>query len=481
MTAKNIKNNIKQLKKQPNSIQNKQNIKKLYKELYDCQFKPDYMCLIIDKTKDYYRACRGFKINGIEYTRLLGTNGGVKTKVIVFISKRLSGEIRKRIANGIPNDTKLVPAKFEAYRALTCSASTPVSMPKGILVVKDCETEFFEDVIKLSDENQGEPIMEFANNEKVSLNESDGYGLMLPSLAERWSQELNLNYTVSGVNTRFAWEKGMLFCFDFIEFADKVAKTRIVKDAWGHEVDISKVEVILTTSMLKLWQCYDSIEHYIQCCNENGYTMAVTKTCPEFLESERCLNYQFIQSYNFTDEQIEELISPTIEHIRDILSGDYRKTILFLRGMHLDEHNIRNIDDDYIKALMIDKRVYNDPFVRKKIFEMIRKRIDDAKVGVVSVHGNYSIVCGDPYSLCQSIFGLEVTGLLKKGEIYNKYWVDYGASKLACYRAPMSNHNNILVMNVNNDEDAHYWYRHMKTCTLFNSWDTAAHALNGMD
>ena len=446
-----------------------------------CQFKPDYMCLIIDDIKDYIRACRGFKINGIEYTRLLGTNGGVKTKVIVFISKRLSTEIRNRIRNGIPDDTKLVPAKFEAYRALTCSASTPVSMPKGILVVKDCETEFYEDVIKLSDENTGEPVMEFADHEKISLNESDGYGLMLPSLAERWSKELNLDYIVSGVNTRYAWEKGMVFCFDFIEFADKVAGTRIVKDAWGNEVDISNVELILTTSMLKLWQCYESIDHYISCCNENNYTLAITKTCPKELESERELNYQFIQSYNLNDEQIEELISPTISYIHDILTGDYKRSILFLKGMYLNENNIKRLDDDFAKAMMIDKRVFDDPFVKRRVYQMIRKRINDAKVGVVSVHGNYSIVCGDPYSLCQSIFGLEVTGLLKRGEIYNRYWFDRKTKKVACYRAPMSNHNNILVMNVADRSDVEYWYRYMNTCTLFNSWDTAAHALNGMD
>ena len=30
-------------------------------------------------------------------------------------------------------------------------------------------------------------------------------------------------------------------------------------------------------------------------------------------------------------------------------------------------------------------------------------------------------------------------------------------------------------------EEAQYWYRYMKTCTILNSWDTTAHALNGAD
>lgn len=480
-TAKKIKKSIKMLKKQPNSLQNRREIKKLYENLDKVQHKPDYMCLVIDKEKDYRRACRGFTINDVKYVRLLGTNGGVKNETIVFVSERLSKELRTRINNGRDESVALIPAKFEAYRALTCSGSIPVSMPKGILVVNDCETEFYEDIISLNDANSDEPIMEYIQNEKVQLNESDGYGLMLPSLAERWSKELGLDYLVSGVNTRFSWEKGMIFCFDFLEFADNVAHTRMVKDAWGNEVDISTVELILTTSMLKLWKCYSSIEHYLECCEKNHYTFGVAKTCPKELESERDLNYQFIQSYNLNDEQINELIQPTVDDIKDILSGDYQKAILFLKGMYLNEDNIDYIESDFTKALMIDKRIYNDPFVKRKIYQMVRKRINDAKIGVIRVHGNYSIVSGDPYSLCQSIFGLPVTGLLKKGEAYNRFWVDRNTEKVVCFRAPMTCHNNIRLMHIPNNDEVNHWYRYMTACTIFNSWDTAAHALNGMD
>lgn len=479
--AKDIKKSIKTLKKQPNSLQNRREIKRLYEKLDKVQYKPDYMCLIIDKEKDYRRACRGFTINEIKYVRLLGTNGGVKNKTIVFVSERLSKELITRINNGRDESIELIPAKFEAYRALTCSGSIPVSMPKGILVVNDCETEFYEDIISLNDANSDEPIMEYKKNEKVSLNESDGYGLMLPSLAERWSKELGLNYLVSGVNTRFSWEKGMVFCFDFLDFADNVAHTHVVKDAWGNMVDISTVELILTTSMLKLWKCYRSVEHYLECCKNNHYTFGIAKTCPKELESERDLNYQFIQSYNLNDAQINELIQPTINDIKDVLSDDYQKAILFLKGVYLNEDNVDYIENDFAKAIMIDKRIYDDPFIKRKIYQMIRKRINDAKIGVIRVHGNYSIVSGDPYSLCQSIFGLQVTGLLKKGEAYNRFWVDKNTEKVVCFRAPMTCHNNIRLMRIVNNDKVNYWYRYMTACTIFNSWDTAAHALNGMD
>lgn len=273
----------------------------------------------------------------------------------------------------------------------------------------------------------------------------------------------------------------MLFTFDFVDFAEKVAGSYIVEDAWGNKTDIRDVEVILTTSMLKLWDSYDSIDHYLRCCEENGYTFCITKTCPKELSVEQTLNYQFIQIYHLDDEAIEELIRPTMDEIKDVLSGDIAKTILFLKGMGLSERNIARQEDDYIKAVMVNEQMINDPYVQAGIYRMIKGRINDAKVGVLKVHGNYSMICGDPYALCQSIFGLPVTGLLKAGEIYNKYWSDVGAEKLACFRAPMSTAENVRGVVPNRSEEAAYWYQHMTTCTLLNCWDSTAHALNGAD
>lgn len=480
--AKRIKTEIRRIRKEENSVNNKKRIKQLYSELDQIQYKPDYMFLIIDKEKDYYRACKGFSINGIRYKRLLGTNGGIKNSTIVFVSERVVDELRRRIDNGRNPDKELVTAKLEAYKALACSASTPVSFPHGVLVVNDCETKFISDIIYLSDELEGEPVMEERKNQEIIMDASDGFGIMLPSLAERWSEELGLDYLVSGVNTRFSFEKGMVFTFDFLEFAEKIADEKyIVKDAWGNDVDIRNVELVLTTSMVKLWDSYDNCDEYINHSLNNGYTFRVAKTCPKELENERSLNYQFIQSYDLEDEDIEELIAPTMNEIKDVLGGDWAKTVLFLRGSGLNENNIDRVDNDISKAIMIDHRMVNDPFVQSAVYQSIKTRINRAKVGVLKVHGNYSIISGDPYALCQSIFGLTITGLLKAGEIYNKYWADCSVEKLVCFRAPMTCHNNIRLVHPVISDKTNHWYQYMKTCTIFNAWDTATAALNGAD
>ena len=479
--ARRVRSEIRKLRNEPNSAGNKRRIRYLYSKLDEIQFKPDYLCVIIDKEKDYYRACRGFSVNGIQYVRLLGTSGGIKNRTIVFASERLAPELRRRIDNGRDMSMPLVPAKLEAYKALVCSASVPVSFPHGVLVVNDCETNFLSDIIYLNDEGDGEPVMEERKQEPVTIDISDGCGLMSPALAKRWSEELDLDYLVSGVNTRFSWEKGMVFTFDFHEFADKVAKYHMVQDAWGDWIDIRDVELILTTSMVKLWDSYKSCSDYFMNSFNNGYTFGISKTSPEELESERCLNYQFIQSYELSDDDIEELIIPTLQEIREIMGDNYIKTILYLRGLGLTEKNADAGEDDYVKALMIEPKMLDDPYIQHCIYYMIHHRIDQAKVGVLKVHGNYSIAGGDLYALCQHIFGLPVTGLLKAGEVYNKYWSDRGVKDVVCFRAPMTCHNNIRLVHPSYTKESAYWFRYIKTCTIFNAWDTAMPALNGMD
>ena len=133
--AEDIQKQIRNLKKQPFSINNRKEIKRLYIELDRIQFHPNYMCLIIDKPKDFDRAnSKGFIINGKKYVRLLGTNGGIKNSTVVYVTDDIFEILDKRLNNGRDVSVPHVPAKFESYKALACSGSIPVSDPKGVQV-----------------------------------------------------------------------------------------------------------------------------------------------------------------------------------------------------------------------------------------------------------------------------------------------------------------------------------------------------------
>ena len=465
-------------------------IKKAYKRLYEIQFRPDYVCIIMDKLKHYDRCNQGFSINGIQYRRFVGTNNGVKKSTIIYINADKWEVLHEIMECGRDLSKALVPAKLEAYRALICSGSIPVSMPRGIIVVPDCKVKFKDDGIFIDDSKSDEPEVTYVKDREVELDVSDGFGFMCPEISMRWSGELNGRPTgyLSAVNSRgLPWVKGMLFTFDFKKFAEEVAGTYTVKDVWGTMRDVREAEVILTESMLKLWDSYASWEHYWSNVEKYGYGFAVSKTAPYELEEERTTNYQFLQSYELSDRDIDELIAPTVDNIKDVAGMDYRKAILYLGGNNIKPESVLYKDANIAQALMVDPNLINDRYIRSSIHDSLKVRIKRAKTGVLDVKGNFAIIGGDPYALAQSMFGLPVTGLLKKGYIYHKFWLDREVDEVCLFRAPMTNHNNIRKQavanrfNCDNYEEMSKWYQYITTCVLFNSWDSTAEALNGAD
>ena len=131
------------------------------------------------------------------------------TMIMVNVSDRLVDEIRKRIDNGRNKGIEFIPAKLEAYRALACSASIPVTDPDGVLVVDDCFTHFKDHVIVLDDGASGEPTMVEDMEHDCELCASDGFGLISYDLAQQWSEDLKLPATASGFCVRNAFCKGI--------------------------------------------------------------------------------------------------------------------------------------------------------------------------------------------------------------------------------------------------------------------------------
>ena len=172
-----IRNNIKKLRLEVKNAdiskikQIKNEIKNHYDELDMFQNKPDYLAVIMDNPNDIDKLDNGFIINGLTYKRLVGTSNGVKKSTVIYVSEYSSQgepiyqELCKRLENGRNPNVKLVPAKYEAYKSLACSASIPVSNPNGILVVDDLVLRFNADILEINDENADEdkgiePVME---------------------------------------------------------------------------------------------------------------------------------------------------------------------------------------------------------------------------------------------------------------------------------------------------------------------------------
>lgn len=489
LKAEQARKEIKYLKSLDNTKENKKKIKDKYDELYGLQFEPNLVSIQFDKKSHFDKCCNQLVINGKRFRRLYGTPGGLKMSTVLFINSEIYDVIHTKLNNG-RRDTKikdgeevdimLSVAKLEAYFALTSSTSSPVTWPK-MIVVKGTETQFDADVIEVGDsETSNDPVVNFVPQKRITLEINDGCGIMSPEYSRKINQELdNSDEVLSGVCARCAFFKGMLFTIDFKEFATTVAHKETIIDAWGHERNVMDADVIATTSQLKLWDSYSSYEDYYENCIKNGYEFRITKVSEELDES-RNLNYQFTQSVKMTDQDIDDLISPTVDEIQDIIALDPRKSIVYLAGAGLCEKNVMK-SDIAAKALMINPELINDPYIRSRIERMIEKKIRLAKISTIDVDGNFALISGDPYAMCEDIFGMEFRGLLDKGEIYHKFWQDKGVKEVVCMRAPMCVAYNTVKQKVKYSDKADYWFRYIKDCIILNSSDTLRMAESGAD
>ena len=480
LKAEQVRKEIKHLKTLDNTKENKKQIKNKYDELYSLQFEPNLVSIQFDKKSHFDNCCKGLMINGELFHRLYGTPGGLKMSTVLFINSKLYASIYKMINNGRNEQLEYTPAKLEAYFALTSSTSNAVSWPK-MIVVKGTTTSFKADVIEVSDGVvSNDPVVQKVNGKDIEIEINDGCGVMTPEYSRKITQEaVGIDEISSGVCARCAFLKGMLFTFDFKEFAEQVAHKTTVIDAWGQERDVMDADVIVTTSQLKLWDAYDSYESYYDNCMKHGYDFRLTKVSEELDES-RNLNYQFTQSYYLSDDDIDQLISPTVEEIQDIIALDPRKSIVYLAGTGLNDKNVMK-SDVVARALMANRELINDPYVRARIERMIRKKIRLAKISTIDVAGNFALISGDPYAMCEDIFGMEVKGLLGAGEIYHKFWIDKNVPEVVCMRAPMCAHFNIVKQRIKYSDDANYWFRYITDCIILNSWDTLRNAESGAD
>lgn len=480
LKAEQVRKEIKYLKSLNNTKENKKKIKDKYDELYSLQFEPNLVSIQFDKKSHFDNCCGGLIINGESFHRLYGTPGGLKMSTVLFINTKLYMQIYEMVNNGRNKNLEYTPAKLEAYFALTSSTSNAVSWPK-MIVVKGTTTHFKSDVIEVSDGvTSNDPVVQEVKDKEIEIEINDGCGIMTPEYSRKITQEaIGIDEISSGVCARCAFLKGMLFTFDFKEFATTIAHKTTVIDAWGQERDVMDADVIITTSQLKLWDAYDSYESYYENCMRYRYDFRLTKVSDELDES-RNLNYQFTQSYYLDDKDIDELISPTVDEIKDIIALDPRKSIVYLAGAGLNDKNVMK-SDVITRALMINKDLINDPYVRSRIERMINKKIRLAKISTIDVAGNFALISGDPYAMCEDIFGMEVKGLLGAGEIYHKFWEDKNTQEVVCMRAPMCAHFNIVKQRIHYSDKADYWYKYIKDCIILNSWDTLRIAESGCD
>ncbi|MDD3171723.1 MAG: hypothetical protein PHO86_05325 [Bacilli bacterium] len=461
------------------SKENSDRIIQIQNKINRTMFVPDYLAVVVDHPSHYnYIFKNGLIVNGKTYKRLSCSAGQARVSTVILCNIEIIDKLKTILNNGRKLN-KLASSKFNAYFGLAGSATKVVSEPRFIVVKDFIDTTCFmanyvtETAWDKDDEIDQRLIKD------MEMNRTDGMGLISPKQSQKWADELGLDWIPSQWCIRQNFLKGMLCTFPIHQFCEEVnggnyIVETIYKDKNGEYIkaDLRDYDVIITESQFKLWDSFDSTDKYIENCHKNNLQWGVSQYTPREPKDILKLNYQFVQTLNLNQKQIEKLASQFVEWIDGVSYDNHAYMLLFLLGVNNTESSIKEFlkssDNYWIKSLIINPELKNDRYIRTKIRELIKVKIKNACMGDVFVDGNFQVLVSDPYGFMQHVCGLEVTGLLKDGEFYSNYWNERKIKQVDAMRSPLTYLSEHVILNLRNDDAVNKWYQYCKLGIILN-------------
>lgn len=449
--------------------------------IVDKLFVKDIINVYIDKSKSDFHKFRvkGFDFNGIHYVYLCSGSGQIRRNTATFINEQLHDKIVSILNCGLDQKTsQFVLAKYSAYFALAFSSVLWVRTPR-VCVIKDFyRTLKNENVDFICPDENGKSHIEERQMD-LELNCADGQGLIDPQFAQLWSQDMDLSYTPCSFVARSCFIKGNLVTFDFKEYA-KQHNITTIRDRWGDIKNIEDIDVLISESQFKVFKYYNSWKEYTDIAQKNDIHWGVARYSKKYDDDYVLANYQYIQSLSLDKDDIKKLIDPTVTWIQQICSGDPLYALLYCFGPKNEDISFQRIygtaQTNFTKAIVKDINFLNDSYVQQKIYKSIAETINRAKIGKIWIRGNYQFMIADPLAQCQAALGLPPVGALKKDEIWCNYWqqINPDGCVVDCCRSPLIDqheHNPMTV--VTHNQEANYWYRHLYSGIIYNTYDTS--------
>jgi len=466
-------------KQRYHSIENSNRIIEIQDRINRTMFIPDYITVVIEHRSHYKKIFNeGVTVNNKRYSRLSCSSGQARVSTVVLCCEEIIDELKTRLNNGRDLTKQFAPSKFNAYFGLAGSSTYLVSEPKFI-VVKDFINidKFKANYVIEKDWNIDDDIEK--REIGMELNRTDGMGLISPKQAEKWAKDLGLNWIPSQFCIRQSFIKGMLCTFPIHRFCQDINNGEyivdtIYKDSKGNYIkaDLREYDVIISESQFKLWDSYPDINTYINNCHKNKLYWGVSQYTPQEAKNILKLNYQFIQTLNLNQDNIEKLSQQFVDWICGVSYDNIYYTLLFLLGVNNTKNSIKyyliNSDNYWIKSLLINPELKNDKYIQTKIRNLLKVRIQNGCMGDIFVDGNFQVLVYDPYGFMQHVCGLEVTGLLKKDEFYSNYWNNRKINKINGMRSPLTYRSEHVILNLIKDDETEKWYKYCRLGIILN-------------
>ena len=409
----------------------------------------------------------GFVCDGIQFVRYKRSAGSSRLGTCLFIDKRLYAPMIKWSMCGlkIAENQEIDLAALEAYISLTLSSiiGTVEIKPENILLIDDYKSKFIDHVIATRFEN-GQLISK-PEDVEITNNIWDGQSLMDRSLFLYFFEQQRKD-------DPDAKEHGMLLlrarffkscCFNaniqqwfvdngITDVGQLCGKTQAKK--------VEDIKLITTPSSIKFLK-FGRFDEWL---DEIESTFGVVKhEKPTHFFDGRMVqtHYQLLNTLQITYDEVEKLVKPSLDYANMI------KIDPAALKHHIDYQYCTPDETYYNRAItskndIITKMLETtDCFSQTKLYRDFAKAILDSfkknlRCGHILVHGNYSVLCGNPIEmLMQSIGQFSGNPIMEPSTVHSTYFAD--GEELLGSRSPHVTMGNVLVTkNVQHEEITRY-------------------------
>lgn len=345
-------------------------------------------------------------------------------------------------------------SKYYAYRGLSLTSSKRACIENGrgaaraeevlpltsdtVLVLDMGETHIPCDVrcVRLTageSRRAAEPEFFVQRKEEggsIRLNRFDGEGLISPAWADFLRRAVygkKQDADITSFQIRMPFAKGVVHEVDFTGFLKETLNldqleegTVFVEDAFGIKRDISKVQMVLTTDMLKchawleVWVrrlgVPDPMRYYFEKLREYQHTLYVLpKLLRQGASGKLTTNAQYLSTLRmspdgfdaFVNRSFAEASSPLFsqEKARDLLLTEQVEDAI---GRPDGESTLDWITDDTRMldatawyALSLDPSFVNDPHLHSQLLSAVNSSLIDIAMGKIPVEGTYRLLSDD--------------------------------------------------------------------------------------
>ncbi|GAA0082943.1 RNA dependent RNA polymerase [Clostridium sp. CTA-6] len=435
---------------------------------------------------------KGVFVNNIKYKYWGKSASMSRSGILGFVSEEMYDDIEEYAMMDIKFD-KTILSKFEAYKCLLLSSCFCIEDELPYMIVVDDYETIVKDVnIRYVDEKEVNYIDNKTEEEKIfkekiikhgkkDINNciNDGAGFISKEYAKKISEYLGIEYTLCIAMLRIPYVKGLGIAMDFKSYYKSKGITHI-KDIWGKEHRVEDIDIILTKSQYKGYKyfkqdnTYNDWKKYLKLLKKYNYCVGISKwnysheTEPKMTRA----NYQTLQTLDITKDDLIEMSKYTRSWIEKILGGDLLYVYKYLGiGENTEPSNI------YMKAIMLNPQMINDIKVRSYLYGLLKKTIDEIKIGKIYIKGAFKFLIPDVIMMLEYIGGLPIRGCLKEGEMYAKEH----EGEYVLNRNPHICKAEHIILNAVSNDDTKTWLSHLENVCMVNGYDVTAQSLNGAD